>query len=262
MACLQLFIIKLSGERILICKFTGMNYYFITGTSRGIGKAIAEQLLLDANNYVFGLSRTNTILHERFAFHELDLSDNASVCKWEFPALKDAEKICLVNNAGAIGAVKHAGNMKADDITSAFHVNLVAPVLLTNSFLKIYETFKGQQVIINVSSGAGKNPIDGWSVYCASKAGLDMYTKTLVEELKTDGKRNIYAFAVAPGIVDTAMQDQIRMADSENFSRIEQFIGYKNTGQLASPGLVAGKFLAILELPEKLKDVLFSVKDI
>ncbi|MEO5645429.1 MAG: SDR family NAD(P)-dependent oxidoreductase [Bacteroidia bacterium] len=239
-----------------------MNYFFITGTSRGIGKAIAEQLLADENNFVFGIARTNTISHERFSFHALDLSDNAAVSGWEFPVLKDAGKICLVNNAGIIGSVKHAGKMQADEIASAFHVNLIAPAILTNTFLKNYENFTGKQVIINVSSGAGKNPIDGWSVYCATKAGLDMYTKTIVEELKIDGKRHIYVFAVAPGIVDTSMQDQIRSGSSENFSRIDQFIAYKNTDQLAAPGLVAGKFLAILELPEKFKDVLFSVKDI
>jgi benzil reductase ((S)-benzoin forming) len=239
-----------------------MNYYFITGTSRGIGKAIAQQLLLDPQNYVFGLSRTNTIEHERFSFHEIDLSEEEQVSKWEFPVLKDADKICLVNNAGAIGSVKHAGKMEMADMTRAFYVNLVAPTIFCNSFLKTYSAFSAQQIIINVSSGAGKNPIDGWSVYCATKAGLDMYTKTLAEELKIDGKKNIFAFAVAPGVVDTAMQDQIRTAAPEDFSRIQSFIGYKNEDQLAHPDFVASKYLAILGLPEKYKDVVFSVKDI
>lgn len=239
-----------------------MNYYFITGTSRGIGKAIAQQLLLDPNNKVFGFSRTNTISHERFSFHEMDLSNEAQVKKWEFPVLADADKICLVNNAGAIGAVKHAGKMDAAEITAAFNVNLVSSVILTNAFLESYGSFPAKQVIINVSSGAGKNPIDGWSVYCATKAGLDMYTRTIAEELKIDGKKHIFAFAVAPGIVDTAMQDQIRTANSADFSRISDFIEYKNTDQLAHPDFVARKYLTILELPEKFKDVVFPVKDI
>jgi benzil reductase ((S)-benzoin forming) len=113
-----------------------------------------------------------------------------------------------------------------------------------------------------VSSGAGKNPVDGWSVYCATKAGIDMYTRTLAEELKIDGKKHIFAFAVAPGIVDTAMQDQIRTASSGDFSRVSAFIEYKNTDQLAHPDFVARKYLTILELPEKFKDVVFPVKDI
>lgn len=239
-----------------------MNYYFITGTSRGIGKAIAEKLLTGPNNKVFGFSRTNTISHERFSFQQIDLSEIAPVSKWEFPDLKDADKICLVNNAGAIGTVKHAGGMEPNDVVSAYHVNLVSPSILINNFLKKYASLPVEQVIINISSGAGKNPIDGWSVYCATKAGLDMFTRTLAEELKIDGKKHIHAFAVAPGVVDTAMQDQIRTADSADFSRIQSFIGYKNEHQLAHPDLVADKYLAILGLPEKFKDVVFSVKDI
>jgi benzil reductase ((S)-benzoin forming) len=238
-----------------------MNYYFITGTSRGIGKSIAQQLLADPKNKVYGFSRFNSISHERFSFLQMDLSDALAVGKWDFPVLADAEKICLVNNAGAIGAVKRVGNLAANDITGAFNVNLVSAVLLANSFLKAYSASLATQVIINVSSGAGKNPIDGWSVYCASKAGIDMFTKTLAQELKIDGKKHIHVFAVAPGVVDTAMQDQIRTAAKEDFSRINDFTGYKEQGQLADPELVAAKYLAILELPEKFTDVIFSVKD-
>src|ERR1041385_6654752 len=194
-----------------------MNYYFITGTSRGIGKAIAEQLLLNPENHVNGFSRTNTISHERFSFHAMDLSDVNAVSKYEFPDLKDAGKICLVNNAGAIGAVKHIGGMDAKEIASTYQLNLVSPSIFTNSFLKKYASLPVEQVIINISSGAGKNPIDGWSVYCATKAGLDKFTRTLAEELKIDGKKHIHAFAVAPGVVDTAMQDQIRTAVPSDF---------------------------------------------
>jgi benzil reductase ((S)-benzoin forming) len=239
-----------------------MNYYFITGTSRGIGKAIAEQLLQDPENHVTGFSRTNTISQERFSFHALDLSDVNAVAKYEFPELKDAGKICLVNNAGAIGTVKHAGGLETQDIISTYNANLVSPSVLTNNFLKKYASLPVEQVIINVSSGAGKNPIDGWSIYCATKAGLDMFTRTLAEELKIDGKKNIHAFAVAPGVVDTAMQDQIRTAGPSDFSRIQTFITYKNEQQLVQPSLVAAKYLTILGLPEKFKDVVFSVKDI
>ncbi|MDQ3109670.1 MAG: SDR family NAD(P)-dependent oxidoreductase [Bacteroidota bacterium] len=239
-----------------------MNYYFITGTSRGLGKSIAQQLLLDPKNHVFGFSRTNTISHERFSFQQMDFSDTAAVGKWDFPLLADAEKICLVNNAGAIGAVKHVGQLHSAEITSAINVNLVAPALLANSFLRAYSSLPAKQVIINVSSGAGKNPSDGWSAYCATKAGLDMFTRTVAEELKIDGKTHIFTFSVAPGLVDSAMQDHIRTITAVDFSRIQAFIDYKNNGQLAHPDLVAEKYLAILELPEKFKDVLFSVKDI
>lgn len=239
-----------------------MNYYFITGTSRGIGKAIATKLLANPKNQVTGLSRTNSISHERFSFVEMDLSDETQVKNWNFPDLKNAEKICLINNAGIIGSVHPVGKLNIESSSKAYQVNLVSPTLLTNSFLKKYSQIIIKQIIINISSGAGKNPIDGWSVYCATKAGIDMFTRTIAEELKIADKKHIFAFAVAPGVVDTAMQDEIRKSDLADFSRIQTFIDYKKTNQLANPDLIAEKYLSILDLPEQFKDVVFSVKDI
>ena len=239
-----------------------MNHYFITGTSRGIGKAMAEQLLRDANNFVTGLSRTSGIQHERYTHVEIDLSDLEKVKQFNFPVLEQAKKIALVNNAGAIGEVHHVGKLKDDGIVGAYNVNLVAPTLLTNSFLSSYASNPAKQVIINISSGAGKNPIDGWSVYCATKAGLDMFTKVVAEELKLSDKKNVFVFAVAPGVVDTSMQEQIRSALASDFSQLQRFIDYKKSDQLEQPGLVAGKYLSILETPEIYTDVVFSVKNI
>jgi len=239
-----------------------MNHFFITGTSRGIGKAIAEQLLANPENFVTGLSRTSTITHERYTHVEMDLSNIEQVSKFNFPVLEQAKKIALVNNAGAIGEVHYVGKLEDDSIVQAYNINLVAPTILTNSFLNSYASNSAKQIIINVSSGAGKNAIDGWSVYCATKAGLDMFTKVTAEELKIADKKNVFIFAVAPGIVDTAMQDQIRTASTGDFSQVQRFIDYKKSDQLAQPGFVAGKYLSILDVPEKFTDVVFSVKDI
>ena len=88
-----------------------MNYYYITGTSRGIGKALALLLLQENNNYVIGLSRTNTIEHERYEHIDFDLSNFEQVANYGFIDILDAEKVILINNAGMIGDVKHAGNI-------------------------------------------------------------------------------------------------------------------------------------------------------
>ena len=239
-----------------------MNHHFITGASRGIGKAIAEKLLLDPKNFVTGFSRKQSITHERYSHVEIDLSDLHKVSEYDFPGIRNAEKISLINNAGTIGKVHFAGKMELESIRSGYHVNLVAPTIFTNKFLGKYAENPAKQIIINVSSGAGKNPIDGWSVYCATKAGLDMFTKVVAEELKVSGRKNVYIFAVAPGIVDTTMQDEIRTVSAKDFSQVQRFIDYKKTGQLADPEFVAGKYLSILDIPEKYHDVLFSVKDI
>jgi benzil reductase ((S)-benzoin forming) len=239
-----------------------MHHYIITGTSRGIGKAMAEALLEDPANHVTGLSRTCSITHERYAHVQIDLANEKEVRAFEFPAFENAASLTLVNNAGVVGAIRYMGKMDDDAIIRAYHVNLVAPTLLVNSFLARYSSREIRQLIINISSGAGKNPIDGWSVYCATKAGLDHFSRTVAEELRLSGKTNVRVMSVAPGIVDTAMQDEIRSASVDNFSRLEQFTDYKNTSQLASPRLTALKYLSIFRSPENHADVVFSAREI
>jgi benzil reductase ((S)-benzoin forming) len=239
-----------------------MNYFFITGTSGGIGKSIATLLLADPHNFVIGFARNCSIEHERYTHIKIDLSDDEQVKEWTFPELKNATKIALVNNAGTLGTIRYVGNLDAAEIVQTFQLNLISPTILTNSFLKKYISNTVTQIIINVSSGAGKNPIDGWSVYCATKAGVDLFTKTIAEELKILNRKNIFVFSVAPGVVDTQMQSQIRLANKDDFSRVKTFVDYKNLAYLEQPDNVASKYLGILAHPEKFKEVVFSVKDI
>jgi benzil reductase ((S)-benzoin forming) len=239
-----------------------VNYYFITGTSRGIGKALAEAILEKEEVKVVGLSRTNTLSHSDFRFVEMDLANMDDVNFWKFPDFKSADKIILVNNAGIVGQVKHTGGIDNDAFARLYAINLTAPCILINNFLKTYGQKNVPLVIMNISSGAGKNPIDGWGPYCASKAALDMFSRVVAEELAISGKKHIHIFSVAPGIVDTAMQDEIRRASVEDFSRIQQFTEYKTSGQLLQPDLIARKLISILDLPEKFPETVFSVKDI
>lgn len=239
-----------------------MDYYFVTGTSRGIGRALVNAILKKENCHVTGLSRTNSLTHQHFAFVEIDLTDVAAVAAWSFPECEQADRIFLVNNAGAVGHVSKVGGCDNASISRLFNVNLTAPAILMNNFLKAYGEKNVPLVIMNISSGAGKNPIDGWSSYCASKAGLDMFSRVVAEELIIAGKKHIRIFSVAPGIVDTAMQDEIRRASVQDFSRLQQFVDYKITEQLAHPNLTAAKLLGILELPEKFPETVFSAKDL
>lgn len=239
-----------------------MEYYFITGTSRGIGESLAKNLLERKDTFVFGISRSNTLGQDNFHFIPLDLSENEAVSRFEFPGCDGATKIVLVNNAGAVGEVGYAGQSDDSVYSYVLQLNLTSPCVLTNRFLAAFERKNIPLVILNISSGAAKNPIDGWSAYCASKAGLDMFSRVVAEELSISGKKHIRIFAVAPGVVDTAMQDQIRASDEKNFSRLKQFLEYKSARQLADPGLIAQKLLSILEAPEKYVDTVFSVKDL
>jgi benzil reductase ((S)-benzoin forming) len=239
-----------------------VNYYFITGTSKGIGKALADEILLRENVSVTGIGRTNSRAAKNFVFVPLDLSDVSAVREFEFSSCSGAKNIYLVNNAGALGEVKHLGDFSDENFEEVINLNLTAVMILTNKFLAAFSRKNVPLVILNISSGAGKNAIDGWSAYCASKAGLDMFSRVLAEENAISGKKHIRVFAVAPGVVDTAMQDQIRTNSIDDFSRIQQFKEYKSSGQLADPRLIAQKLMSILDLPEKFAETVFSVKDL
>lgn len=237
-------------------------YYFITGTSRGIGKAIAEELLHNAENHVTGIARSCSLSHPNYSHITLDLAVMDEVSVFAFPDLDAATEIILINNSGTTGAVHYAGRMSSDEIVQAVNVNLLSVAVLINNFLKTYGSKNIPLRILNISSGAAKNPIDGWSIYCSTKAGLDMLSRTIAEELKISKMNHVRIFSIAPGIVDTAMQDEIRQSNVRDFSRIQQFIEYKNTDQLASPELTARLLLSILESPEKYEDTVFSVRDL
>ncbi len=237
-----------------------MNYFFITGTSKGLGKALAELLLSDKNNFVYGISRTNTIYHQQFQHLKLDLADLDAVKQFQFSELKDATAITLINNAGIVGDIKHLGNLDAKKIISTYNINLIAPTLLINQFFNTYNN-KIQKLVVNISSGAGRSPIDGWSVYCASKAGLDMLSLVFKTELEHNNI-NTNIISLAPGIIDTSMQDEIRKSDKANFSNIERFIEYKNNGDLSNPNETAMQVYAFI-FDKKLHDkTICSVRDL
>lgn len=245
-----------------------MNYYYITGTSRGIGKGFAEHLLKDKSNHVIGISRQQTIEHPNYSHFFLDLTDVGAVADFKFELHANAKKIYLINNAGALGFIKPIGKLDAPTIAKNYTLNLIAPCILTNSFIACYNTVDAEKVILNISSGAGKNPIDGWATYCASKAGLDMFSRVVDLEQKIRAEHpqeNIHKqfkiFSIAPGVVNTTMQEEIREAAPKDFSRVKDFIDYKKNNKLAEPQDVSQKYIKVLSDIKSIKEVLTSIKD-
>lgn len=229
-----------------------MNYYFITGTSSGIGEAIVTQLLKDYNNMIYGFSRRNSIINERFIHSSLDLSNLDEVKKYSFPKLENIDKIVMINNAGTLGEIKHLGNLKSNDIITSFNVNITSVVLMCNSFINKYQTIKAAKIIINISSGAAVKGYDGWGPYCTTKAGINMITEVINKEQKFESNP-IHSFAIAPGVVDTFMQSEIRKSNKNDFSNIEKFFELKSSGALYKAKDVAKQLISYCENPETIK---------
>lgn len=240
-----------------------MNYYFISGTSRGIGKALAEELLKTENNYVIGFSRTNSIKHVHFEFIKIDLTKPEQVNDFRFINIIDAEHIVLINNAGMIGLVEHVGKLDNQSIINVFNINAIAPAILTNNFVKAYKAFCGKKIVLNISSGASRHAIESWSAYCASKAALDMFTSVSGFEQGLLYSDNPVRFiSVAPGIVDTKMQDEIREVNKNSFNDVEKFIRYKSENKLSQPQIVAQKLVKLIENHEKYPGTILDLREL
>lgn len=241
-----------------------MNIYIITGASKGIGKALAEELLKDENNRVVGVSRSCSIKHPNYRHQPLDFSDIPAVehnLQKIFLPYPGAEKLVLINNAGVLGDIGYVGEgMPNERFQFVFDVNVIVPAMLMNTFLEVYQEQQAQKVVINISSGAGKYPVDGWASYCASKAAIDMLSHTVQLEQDKRGT-GVKVYALSPGVVDTQMQGQIRSSDAGRFSTVEKFRQYKANNELASPEEVALKIKDFLHHTGKYNDVVVSVRD-
>ncbi|ADR20812.1 benzil reductase ((S)-benzoin forming) [Marivirga tractuosa] len=237
--------------------------FIITGASKGIGKGLAVKAL-ETGAKVWGINRTHSIEHENYEALTFDLANIPNLLR-ESPQLfsKAAhyEKIVLINNAGTLGDIGHLGNIENDSIPNLFDLNVSAPILLMNQFMKDFKDFAGEKIIINISSGAGKNAVDGWSGYCASKAALDMASKVAAKEAEMDGNGFIIK-AIAPGVVDTEMQTQIRSTDKKSFSGVEKFKNLKAENQLSSEQEVAEKYFHFIDNLERYPDVILDVRDV
>lgn len=218
--------------------------YIITGVSRGLGKAIAE-LCLQNGNSVIGIGRTNTIEHPNYSFIQCDLSDNSQVKSIDLPRFK--EPVCLINNAGVLGEVKRISDKSVLDIELVLQINTIAPMQLMQS---VYASMNDADnlTVVNISSGAANRAIPSWAAYCASKTALNMLSETFYrEEIEKGNKIKVYA--IAPGVIDTGMQEQIRSTDAQDFSSVDNFVALKNDGKLYTAEQAATKLLSLLEKP-------------
>ena len=220
-----------------------MKQAIVTGTSRGLGKEIALQLLEQGWN-VTGISRNQSIEHENYIHVSTDLSDSNCVNDLSLGKILDAEEYMLIHNAGILGEIGYVGKVSEAMIQRGFQLNLITPSILTNQFLK--ETQHKKRSVVAITSGASKNAYDGWGMYCSSKAGLDAYFAVVMKEMEIRNDINTRIYSIAPGVIDTSMQEQIRRSDKHSFSNLARFTELKESNQLESAENVAKKITSFL----------------
>lgn len=227
-----------------------MTKALLTGHSRGLGAALAEQLL-DRGIPVLALARSpNPELADRFGplltQVVLDLAKPPSLAAWLAgdslgAFLADARQALLINNAGLLQPIGPAGSHSGEAIARAVALNVSAPLVLANAFIAATPACPDRRVL-HISSGAARSAYAGWNVYCAGKAALDHHARAVALE-------NIPALriaSIAPGVIDTAMQAEIRASSRDAFPQQARFVALKADGQLLSPAAAASRLLTHL----------------
>lgn len=209
----------------------------ITGHSRGIGEALARHYL-KAGHTVLGLSRGALVdppagLREARA----DLADGAAAVRALEALVAPGETLDLVYlNAGVLGDIANLRDTPIADIRATMDVNVWANKTLID-WLAARRPPPRQ--IVALSSGAAVSGNHGWGAYALSKATLNMLVRLYAHELP-----DTHLVALAPGLVDTAMQDALRQVDAAAFPSVERLQRARGTDAMPTPEVAAERIAA------------------
>lgn len=228
-----------------------MRLAIVTGHSRGLGAALAAQLLARGDR-VLGIAR-HTLVTDAPALEQwrADLADPLPVARrlQAWLQAQDAgalEQVTLINNAGVVSTPQPLRDADPAALSGALRVGLEAALLLCQAFLAGTRDWPAARHVLNVSSGLGRRAMASSAAYCAAKAGMDHLTRCLAleEALVPNGAR---VASVAPGVFDTDMQRQLRGADAAAFPDREVFVAMHRDGRLLAPEAAAARLLAFLD---------------
>lgn len=175
-----------------------MNLVIITGTTRGLGKALADQFR--AENW--------SVLELRRPGFDLERAGELAPAIFARAARFSAQRVVLVNNAAGLH-IEPAASQSLDTIRDDLTANILGPILLMAAFIKAFPSGE----IINVTSGVVETNVQGWSLYSTAKAAIERYIRALAHEGHKASNFN-------PGVIDTDMQAKIRESD---FAGVEGF---------------------------------------
>ena len=244
----------------------------LTGASRGMGLAMAEQVFAPGHTLLCISRQANPKLAERaqalgaqlMQWTE-DLAQANAVSQRLLAWLQGQQgdgfaSATLINNAGVIPPIAPLSLSDPAELAHALRVGLEAPMMLSAAFLSATGHWTATRKILNISSGLGRRAMASQSAYCAAKAGMDHFTRCLAldEALKPRGAK---VCSLAPGVIDTDMQVQLRSADDALFPDRKGFAGLHQGGQLTSPNEAAGRVLAYLARADFGQNPVADVRD-
>ena len=212
---------------------------FVTGTSSGLGRGLAETLLAHGWQ-TFGCSRRDNVLPD-LRHIACDLTDYNALPAVLEALLGHLDRLDLVVlNAGMLGRIRHLCETPLEDAKRVMEVNLWANKAVMD-WLHAWGHPIGQVVMI--SSGASVLGNKGWGGYALSKAALNMLARLYAHEFP-----DTHICALAPGIVDTPMMDHLcEEADAEAFPALERLRAARGTEAMPAPREAAERVLSVLD---------------
>jgi len=237
-----------------------MKLAIVTGCSKGLGNALVRTLL--KNKYqVIGLARqASQMMHvldpvdkNFFIPIDVDLSSAVEIDQIFSPVLErlDKSKITeaiLFQGAATVSPIGVIGGIDSSEISKSIQLNLAAPAILANCFIRHLQSVPAKKQIFFISSGAATNPIGGATLYCATKAAMEMLSKAIHHEQK-DRLHPVRSIAIRPGVFESQMQSTLRSADRESFPDVDKFLDMKEKNILKSAEQIAN--VIFNELVEK-----------
>lgn len=216
----------------------------ITGASRGIGAGVAQEMLRRGMRVATCARGAAAIADGDHSWSQtVDVGDAAALFAFADRVVERFGRVDLfINNAGQLDPVGPLRDAPLDSIRRLIDVNVMGVIHGSQWFVRHVRGRGGPGVLINISSGAASSAYAGWSAYCASKAAVERFSECVALE---EGQGDLRVHAVAPGIVDTDMQQHIRTCSVDQFPMVEKFREFKARDAFNSPHYVARQLLAL-----------------
>ena len=220
----------------------------VTGASRGIGAGLARafhrrglKLALCARSEPDAGELPDD--PKRMHYGRVDVTDYSALERFAAQAEKRLGPIDLwVNNAGLLEPIGMLGEVDPDSVRRHLEVNVLGVFHGMRIYLERLHAAERAGTIVNISSGAAHMPYEGWGVYCAGKAAVDMLSRVAAREEQSHGIR---IHALAPSVVETGMQELIRRQDAHDFPSVERFRELHTSGKLLDPESPAAAILRL-----------------
>jgi benzil reductase ((S)-benzoin forming) len=219
---------------------------WISGASGGIGQALARTVPWDEPR-VIDISRQGAPGIEHF---QADLADPSSwprvgaSFREEVEAFT-GERIAFLHAAGTIQPMGFSDEVDPAAYAANVLLNSAAPQVLGSHFVAAVRGVDARRHLVMLTSGAARSVYPGWSSYGAGKAAVDQWCRNVGAEQSQRG--GVHVLAVAPGVVDTAMQATLRDTSEEDFPERQKFIDLHRAQKLSDPEEVAHKIWALLD---------------